>query len=335
LTISATTTAENGNEYEAVFTNGSGSATTNPATLTVIPDVASVITTQPVSQTVPSGQTVTFTAAASGDPTPTVQRQLSFDHGSTWLDTTLTSPSFSGMAVPFANGWEVRAVFTNYLGTSTSTAATMTVAPSTTVAIPANNATVAGTSVVLDATATPGANSVLYQLSGGSLTNHVIATATPTIYGWIALWNSTSVPNGTYTLQSVASYSGGGSGTSPPVAITVNNPPPSTTVVFPVDGATYNTTNSTNYFDATASPGVTQVQFTLASLGFSEVFTATPTIYGWIAVLPEGSEQPGGCGPVSLPVSIQSEASYSGGVTGTSAPVNISIIVWVPATSCG
>ena len=37
LTISSVTLSENGYEYEAVFTNGSGTATTNPATLTVIP----------------------------------------------------------------------------------------------------------------------------------------------------------------------------------------------------------------------------------------------------------------------------------------------------------
>jgi hypothetical protein len=129
LTIPVTTTAENGNEYETVFTNGSGSATTNPATLSVTPPVAPTITTQPISQTVPSGQTVTFSAAASGTPTPTVQWQLSFDNGSTWSDTTLTSPSFSGTAIPFANGWEVRAVFTNFGGSATTNPATLTVIP--------------------------------------------------------------------------------------------------------------------------------------------------------------------------------------------------------------
>ena len=132
----------------------------------------------------------------------------------------------------------------------------------------------------------------------------------------------------------MTSYLGGGSGTSPPVAITVNNPPPSTSVVFPTDGAIYNSTTSTNYFDAAASPGVTKVQFTLSGAG-SVVITATPTIYGWIAVLPESAEPQGGCGPITLPVSVESEASYSGGVTGTSAPVNISLTVWVPANLCG
>ena len=97
-------------------------------------------------------------------------------------------------------------------------------APTTTVLIPTTSATVSGASVVLDASASAGTTLVVYQLSGGTLTNQVIATATPTIYGWIATWNSTSVPNGTYQLQSAAAYSGGGSGTSPPIIITVANP---------------------------------------------------------------------------------------------------------------
>jgi hypothetical protein len=104
-----------------------GSATTNPATLTVIPDVTPTITTQPISQTIPSGQPVTLSAAGSGAPPPTVEWQLSVDHGTTWIDTRLTLPSFTGEAIPFVNGWEVRAVFTNIAGSATSNAATLTV----------------------------------------------------------------------------------------------------------------------------------------------------------------------------------------------------------------
>ena len=62
-----------------------------------------------------------------------------------------------------------------------------------------------------------------YEVSGGSLSNVVIATATPTIFGWLASWNTTTVPNGPYTLQSVASYAGGVSGTSAPIMISVSN----------------------------------------------------------------------------------------------------------------
>jgi acetyl esterase/lipase len=92
----------------------------------------------------------------------------------------------------------------------------------TTVVLPSNGATLSGAQY-LDATASSGVTGIQYELSGGGLTDSVIATATPTLYGWLASWNSTSVPNGTYTLQSVASYQGGVSGTSPGIAVSVAN----------------------------------------------------------------------------------------------------------------
>jgi hypothetical protein len=64
---------------------------------------------------------------------------------------------------------------------------------------------------------------VQYQVTGGSLSNAVVATATPTIYGWLASWNTTTVANGTYTLNSVASYTGGVSGASTPITVLVTN----------------------------------------------------------------------------------------------------------------
>jgi hypothetical protein len=65
---------------------------------------------------------------------------------------------------------------------------------------------------------------VQFELTGGTLNDLVIA-ATPTIYGWIALWNSTTVVNGIYTLHSVAT-AGGSSGTSTGISITVSNGAP-------------------------------------------------------------------------------------------------------------
>jgi alpha-tubulin suppressor-like RCC1 family protein len=132
LTIAGATTPENGNEYEAVFTNGSGSATTNPATLTVIPPVAPTITTQPSNQTVIPGQHASFTAAASAAPTAKAQWQISEDGGTTWTNlfgpTTENTTTLSGpVYATFENGWEFRAVFTNGLGSATSNPATLTV----------------------------------------------------------------------------------------------------------------------------------------------------------------------------------------------------------------
>jgi alpha-tubulin suppressor-like RCC1 family protein len=134
LTISSTTTSENGNEYEAVFTNSEGSATTNPATLTVTPAVAPSITSEPANQSVAPGSIATFSAAASGTPTPTVVWQVSYDGGGTWSNivgnSSTTSTTLSGVIFgSFENGWQVRAVFTNAAGSATSSPATLTVLP--------------------------------------------------------------------------------------------------------------------------------------------------------------------------------------------------------------
>ena len=62
---------------------------------------------------------------------------------------------------------------------------------------------------------------VSFEISGGTLSNRVMASGTPTLYGWLAAWNTTRVANGIYTLRSVASFGNGESGTSPGVTITV------------------------------------------------------------------------------------------------------------------
>ena len=88
-----------------------------------------IVTVEPISQSATTGQTVTFSAEASGTPTPTVQWQLSVDGGTTWFDVAgLTSTSFStGPVSAFENGWELRAVFTNDFGSATTNAATLMV----------------------------------------------------------------------------------------------------------------------------------------------------------------------------------------------------------------
>jgi hypothetical protein len=228
-----------------------------------------------------------------------------------------TNPTFTLTNVAgFENGWELRAVFTNHVGSATSDSATITVTgPTTTVVLPSNSATSSG-SQVLDAAASPGVTKVQYEVSGGSLTNAVIATATPTIYGWLATWNTTAVPNGTYTLQSVATQSGL-TGTSPGITITVNNANPTTTIVLPSNNAT---SSGNQLLDAAASPGVTKVQYEVSggSLTNAVIATATPTIYGWLANWNTTTVLNG-------TYTLQSVASYAGGVSGTSAPITVSV----------
>ena len=108
--------------------------------------------------------------------------------------------------------------------------------PTTAVLIPATGSTQSGGTAVLDANASANVTSIKFELTGGTLNDQVISTASPTIYGWVGQWNTTTIPNGTYTLQSVASYGGGVAGTSAPVTLTVNNPPPTTPCSSPRPG---------------------------------------------------------------------------------------------------
>jgi hypothetical protein len=78
---------------------------------------------------------------------------------------------------------------------------------------------------VLDAGATDylRVTDVEFLLTGVSGRSTVIASAQLSVDGWIALWNSASVPNGTYRVQSVAHDAGGYRSLSPAVTVSVRN----------------------------------------------------------------------------------------------------------------
>jgi len=129
-TIASTVVGDAGN-YTVVATNLAGSATSNAATLTVnATSAAPAITTQPQSQVVVAGAAVTFTAAASGNPTPTFQWQKNSVNisGATSSSYTISVPTGS-------DSGNYRSIATNNAGSATSVAALLTVivAPSSAV----------------------------------------------------------------------------------------------------------------------------------------------------------------------------------------------------------
>jgi hypothetical protein len=94
------------------------------ATLTVTPQQsAPAITAQPMGETVPSGQTATFTVTATGFPTPSYQWSL---NGSPISGA--SAASYTTLALTTANSGDTYAVtVSNSLGTVTSNGATVTV----------------------------------------------------------------------------------------------------------------------------------------------------------------------------------------------------------------
>ena len=95
---------------------------------------------------------------------------------------------------------------------------------STKVVLPVSGTAESGT-VPLDATtkAALGVSKVEFELTGASGHPEVIATGQSSLVGWLARWNTTTVVNGTYTLQSVVYDASGRSSQSNSITVTVSN----------------------------------------------------------------------------------------------------------------
>ncbi|HNW04506.1 MAG TPA: GLUG motif-containing protein [Oscillospiraceae bacterium] len=86
------------------------------------------VTTQPISLTVTAGETASFTAEADGYPAPAVQWQVSTDGGLTFADIDgADEETYLFTAALADSGKQFRAVFTNFVDTAFSNAATLTV----------------------------------------------------------------------------------------------------------------------------------------------------------------------------------------------------------------
>jgi hypothetical protein len=208
-------------------------------------------------------------------------------------------------------------LFETWNGTTWSTAPVA----NTAVILPSSGTALSGTSAVLDATASASAGvaSVRFVLTGGSYSQTVIGTATPTLYGYIFVWNTTGVPGGTYALQSLVTDDDGNTAYSPGITITVDNTPPATAVLIPSNGAALSGTGAV--LDASAS-NATSVKFLLFGgiYGYAApvICTTTPTYYGWLCswnttTVPDGS------------YALVSEAFGPGGSAYSSAGVSITV----------
>ena len=134
----ASAQATDAGNYAVVVSNGTGSVTSAAAALTVNAGNSNnpppVISVNPLSQSVATGRSVSFSVTAAG--TNTYQWQVSTDGGSTWSTVTDNS-SYSGSgtarltitnAGSTMNGYLYRATVTNTGGSTSSASVTLTVA---------------------------------------------------------------------------------------------------------------------------------------------------------------------------------------------------------------
>lgn len=134
LTITAASSSLNGAQYRCVATNSVTAVASTTATLTV--DFAPSFTGQPSNEFVATGGNIAFTAAASGNPTPTYQWQISTAAGGSSFTNLANNGTYAGVtsgtlsitdATSAINGFVYRCVASNSVGSTDSTTAVLTV----------------------------------------------------------------------------------------------------------------------------------------------------------------------------------------------------------------
>ncbi len=220
---------QNGNEFKAIFTSTSGNAATTAAMLTVTS--APTITVNPINVTLGTSGTASFIASAGGNPNPAVQWMVSANGGASYSSVagaTSTTLSFTAALVQSGNLYE--AVFTNSIGSSATTAATLTVTSSSAVSVaiidPSTPSFPLGTggvvnvaAVISNGVAGVGVNWSVNGVSGGDTTVGTITSSTQS--GAFATYTApVGVPEGAI-VAIVATYAGAGSAVSPETDITI------------------------------------------------------------------------------------------------------------------
>jgi hypothetical protein len=162
---------------------------------------------------------------------------------------------------------------------------------------------------------------VEFHLTGGSLSSALIGTATPTIYGYVATWSTTSVPDGTYALQSYTYDATGDMNESAPVTVIVDNgTQPVTSVASPATGSSVSGSQWLGANATDSGSSITSVQFCITGQGdtCAVVGTASATIYGYLydwdtTMVPDGS------------YTLQTIATDASGNSKTSSGISITV----------
>lgn len=123
VTLTVSNGSLSGTSTEDVHIGGSGGGN---------PSAEPVVMSNPADQSVFEGDTFTFTAYATGDPSPDIQWQVSTDYGLTFVDIPgATQTTYMAVATLADDGSLYQALFSNDNGEATTTAALLSVTIST------------------------------------------------------------------------------------------------------------------------------------------------------------------------------------------------------------
>lgn len=197
-------------QYKADFT------TSNLAVTPILKDIiincstpsntAPIVTMHPTSVSKCAGEEITLISAASGNPIPTVQWQVSIDNGSTWTDIlSAINSTYTFTSSSTDNGKQFKAIWTNTIASQESNTATITINPLPTATIEAvSNSICPGGSIVLQLAEATGSSPYTLTVNGTTYSNVSVGqnfatfnTAEQSIWGNSGLPTNPSVTDNT------------------------------------------------------------------------------------------------------------------------------------------
>jgi len=238
-TTPATTTAQSGTKYEAIFKNASGETTTNEVTLTVEPPPPTVTSITPSSGPTAGGTSVKIKGKGFlAGSTVTIGSAASEVEFVSEEEITAKTPPGSGtqeVVVTDAGGTSTPGPFYSYI-------------PPPTVTLkqplsPSNNTTPSFTGNASDATP------VIVKIYAGATVKGTVvskAEATRTSGSWSSGKANPALKDGQYTATATQAGSPGNpAGVSPPVTFTVDTVAPAVTITTPASGKTLSVSRPT------------------------------------------------------------------------------------------
>ena len=224
ITWDSTSVSDGDHTIHVIVTDSSGNIATSSdvtvhvanQTVTVTPDVSTIVQNTTGNTIVLTGNATTWTAGTPGSPT----FSISGGTGTTITSQTVSNSTSATLTISAGSAvgtFKIIAPDSN--ASTTITVSADSIAPSVSITTPSNGATLSGSTVTLTASSSDNAavTSVQFKLDNVSI------GASGATSPYSITWNSTSVADGAHTLVAVVADGAGNISTSSAISVTVNN----------------------------------------------------------------------------------------------------------------